>query len=157
MALHQRLNIKLVREQFCLDGCINESADFLPLLNYHKPKLRLNLAQVVRINSVGTRAWIQMIKKLQGKKIEYHECSVAMINSANMFVGFLPRQQVISFYVPFICNACELEFTTLFQVKDLGSLHVAQTLVDLQQCAACARPAALNDETRVYFNFLFPE
>ncbi len=147
-----RLNIRVVKEQFFLEGIINEAADYLPLLDCKKSRLKMNLANVTRINSVGIRVWLQLNQKLKGKLIEYHECSVAVINTANLIKGFF-EGQIISFYVPFVCNSCENEFDVLFQTKDNKALQQVRSLTSSQPCTACAKPATLNEDEHLYFDF----
>src|ERR1700689_2326410 len=99
------------------EGPIDEDVQF-PAVDGAAKTLKINLAKISSINSVGIREWLDWIKPLAEKMaIVLENCPKSMVLQFNMVEGFLPpKATVTSFFVPYFCDKCDLEKNILFTI-----------------------------------------
>src|SRR5688572_6381314 len=71
----------------------------------------IDLGDVERINSCGTRDWVNWIAQLEARGVQpvLVECSPAIVAQLNLVKNFSGSAVVKSFYVPYYCSECDEE------------------------------------------------
>ena len=145
------------------EGSIDEDVTFPQVDAGNVKKLKINLAAISSINSVGIREWLDWIKPIAEKvSIVLENCPKSMVFQFNMVEGFLPpKASVTSFYVPYFCDKCDLEKNVLFTVgKDIavdsGSLKFATTAQATVGCKVAECEVEMDVTEAKYFRFLLP-
>jgi hypothetical protein len=150
IAKEQRGDTLLVK----LSGSVEENVDFAALVGSPSAqKMDLILKEILRINSVGVKAWIRYFQSVasRGIKLRFLECSTAIVEQINLISNFTCGGLVESIYVPFCCNDCNTELLGLFRTSDLQKIKFQ--LPELK-CAKCSGPATFDDIPEEYFGFL---
>jgi hypothetical protein len=150
VAKEQRGDALLVK----LSGSIEETVDFAALIgNPTASKMGLLLKEILRINSVGVKAWIKYFQGIaaKGVKLRMLECSSAIVEQINLISNFTCGGTVESVYVPFCCGDCNTELLGLFRTSDLQKISFQ--LPELK-CAKCGGPARFDDIPEEFFGFL---
>lgn len=134
-------------------GVLDEVFEFPEVAERPKGRLILELAGVTVINSIACRNWVNWIKELPG--IELQECSPAIVNQANILIGFIPpTAKIKSFYVPYFCEPCEHEERILLTegkgFQPGGPIELPSDL----KCPKCGEPMVLDVIPERYFLFL---
>lgn len=136
-----------------LVGSIEESVDFEQLIGPVSKEIQVNCKGVTRINSVGVKAWIKYFQalKARGVNVRFAECSMAIIEQINLISNFLSGGEVLSLYVPFLCENCKAEFVALFTVEMVKKLNFKMPFA---KCPKCGGKAVFDDIPDEYFYFL---
>ena len=116
-------------------------------------KVLINLAGVERINSSGTRDWVDWIASLEKKGIqpELVACSPAVVAQLNLVKNFAGASVVKSFQVPYHCGGCARDKLLLVTIAEFGNFPpVAPECA----CEQCGKPMTFTDETGTYFAFV---
>ncbi len=116
-------------------------------------KVLINLAGVERINSSGTRDWVDWLASLEKKGIqpELVACSPAVVAQLNLVKNFAGKSVVKSFQVPYHCGGCAREKLLLVSIAEFGNFPpVAPDCA----CEGCGKPMTFTDETGTYFTFV---
>ena len=134
-------------------GDILEDVDFPALVGTTAPHTVLNCKEVVRINSLGVKRWIQYFEPLKeaGTHLRFVECSPAIVEQINMIRNFICGGTVESIYVPFVCPQCKKSVVSLFQVNELRQSGLK--LPDVK-CQSCPVAAVFDDLIDEYFQFM---
>ena len=145
----------LGERELSISGHVDEYADFSELGPVAQQSLRVNFANVVRVNSSGIRAWIQFILKHK-IQLRLYECAPAVVDQFSMIPEFLGKNGFVeSFYANYQCSACSFEEKKLFTY---GKDYVAgsdQVLAPLSYtCPKCQGKVELDHSPEVYFAFL---
>lgn len=89
-----------------LSGALDESSNLSKLVS-STGLLRLNLKDVQSVNSLGLRIFIEAMRALGTRDVEFHECSPAFVEAVNtvpLIVGGQKRvSRIKSVVVPFTC------------------------------------------------------
>ena len=112
-----RSEIKYVDKIFYISGQIDKSfrevASVIPTVG----DVRINLKDLIAINSGGIREWVVLMHRLAAAQIYFFECSKFFIDQVNMVKNFVPTNgKIISFYVPFFSEATKSEKNILLQI-----------------------------------------
>lgn len=140
-------------QELVLKGVINEEAtlDFMSTLP--AGKVVVNTKDVDRINSCGVREWIQSLKNVpDGCELIYEECSPAFLDQINMISNFTGNGKVKSFYVPYICEACDTKADTLVDLDKC--LNDDELELPEITCSECNEAMELGDDPDQLFGFL---
>ncbi|MEM9492340.1 MAG: hypothetical protein AAGC55_24550 [Myxococcota bacterium] len=133
-------------------GVIDEESELSGLAELDSPLLWLHLAGIRRINSFGVRAWIEAIRRIPGdSRVVLTHCSPSIIDQCNMVAGFTGQGEIESFYVPMLCERCDLErdeFYEVAQCQDLGG-SLPET-----RCPNCGGFMEIDDLEEQYLLFL---
>src|SRR5688500_15025456 len=113
----------------------------------------LNLSGVERVNSTGTRDWVNWLALLEknGTQPILVACSPAVVAQLNRIKNFAGNAQVKSFQVPYHCAACGLDKPLRVNVADFGD---APHTPPRCSCDACGGAMVFADESGSYFAFL---
>jgi hypothetical protein len=144
-------------DRFIIHGRIDEHADLDRLAkDIPGEGATLDLADVQRINSVGTREWMDFLQGIQPRPIVLDRCSPAIVEQLNAIANFRGHAQIRTVMAVFECDKCE----------STGSVEVeiAETFPDAQAgsvgrlpaptCEACGVAMKLDDTPQRYFMFV---
>lgn len=137
-----------------LSGSIEENVDFNALIGApNAPKMDVVLREVLRINSVGVKAWIKYFQSVatKGTQLRFLECSTAIVEQINLISNFTCGGKVESIFVPFCCTKCSTELLGLFRAEDLKKINFQ---IPNLKCSKCGGVAQFDDIPEEYFGFL---
>lgn len=136
-----------------LSGVLDAHAD-LDALRALEGEVQFRLREFRRIGSDSVQRWIDFVRSLEkAQRIQLIECPISFIHQANLITNLLERQEVVSFFAPYACDACGLEDERLIDVlTDLegGKRRTPPAF----NCTACRAPLAFDDLVEQYFSFL---
>ncbi|MFM8268771.1 MAG: hypothetical protein ACKN9V_01170 [Pseudomonadota bacterium] len=139
------------KEQLKLTGVIDEDTDFGSLEKSSGP-LYLNLSGITSINSLGIRGWVNFWKTHSDKPVFYLECPPVIVRQMSMIPSFCGNANVVSVYVPYVCNNCDLEQLVLAGSEELSSNP--PKVVESFPCKKCnSGEMELDGSPRQYFAF----
>lgn len=138
------------RTEVALAGAIDEWADLDALFD-ELPRarpIRIDLAQVDRISSVGVRIWICFVDKLRlhDMAVQLEGCSVVIVRQMNMILQFRGHGIVRSAYAPYYCTRCNKEQLRLIDL----TLDVGTQLRKTLPCPICGNEIELDEEEALY-------
>ena len=108
--------------------------------------LRIDLAGVTRIDSLGVREWIRVTAAIpEATEVVWVATGVPMATQLTMISHFADRARIESIHVPCRCTRCGLEHRTT--CTDLGQ---AEHDVKLSACNICGAPLDLDDDDRAF-------
>lgn len=137
-----------------ISGSIEENVDFNALIGVPTVnKMDIACREILRINSVGVKAWIKYFQGVasKGVQLRFIECSTAIVEQVNLISNFTCGGKVESIFVPFCCTKCGTELLGLFRTDDLVKINFE--IPDLK-CSKCQGPARFDDIPEEYFGFL---
>ena len=113
----------------------------------------IDLGDVERINSCGTRDWVNWIAELEARGVEpvLVQCSPAIVAQLNLVKNFSGGAVVKSFFVPYHCPDCDVEKVLLVDVADLGPPPHEPPAC---RCDECDCVMDFDDMPDAYFAFL---
>lgn len=116
--------------------------------------LLIDASYIRRINSCGTRDWIEWKDALKEHyEVFISRCSVAVVNQANLVHNFLQSCTVVDFFAPYYCSACDSEWLLLMTASSAESIVKAGNEL-LLRCDECDRPLEVDAIQDQYFRFL---
>jgi anti-anti-sigma regulatory factor len=142
--------------QVDLVGVIDEAARIDELLaRASGGALRIDLAEISYINSVGVRDWIGLLRRAAdaGIQVELARVSEPVVRQFNMIAAARAHARIRSFFAPYACDACGLETTRLIDVA-ADAVVLRQGQAPAASCPACASALVLDDFPERYFAFL---
>lgn len=136
-----------------ISGSIEENVDFGQLIGEPSAEMHIYCKEVVRINSIGVKAWIKYFQTLQARnvRLKFMECSTAIVEQVNMISNFTSGGVVESLFLPFVCGNCKTELVGLFRSEDVAKMN--KQIPDLK-CSKCGGKASFDDIPEEYFAFL---
>jgi CheY-like chemotaxis protein len=141
------------RQMVSLFGVLRGDSDLLPL-KLLRGDVYFRLREFRRISSDSVQRWIEFIRSLDMvQKIYLFECPISFIHQANLITNLLERQEVLSFYAPYACDACGLEEEKLIVVAEHLDGGRRRTPPEFS-CSSCDEPLAFDDLVEQYFAFL---
>lgn len=120
-----------------LSGSIDEDAAVNGLDTSTGP-IEFHFGDVVSINSLGIRLWINLMKSLQGRAVTFSECSAVVVRQINMVPMFSGHARVVSVLAPYVCDGCNRE-TSVLVLED----EFDEPLPDTMPCEGCAQTMEL--------------
>lgn len=126
-----RCEVKNIDKVLYLSGRIDETFHEAIITTPDSGEVSFNLKGIVSINSTGIRAWILLMRKMQGAIIYFYECPRIFIDQANMVKGVLTENaKIMSFYVPYYNDKNGTEKNILFV---LNHQYTANKLMPLEK------------------------
>lgn len=115
-------------------------------------ELLINLSGVDRINSTGTRDWVNWLKALEARGVRptLVACSPAVVAQLNLIKNFAGRAIVKSFQAPYRCAGCARDKLLLINVSEMRGRATAPPCT----CDDCGKGMVLADESGTYFSFV---
>lgn len=112
-----------------------------------------DLEALLRITSFGVREWMAALRGLRADYYAFTRCRPALIAQFNMVEGFAGRGELVSFYAPYICSACDDDFEVLLDLRRDQRI-VADMRTPPADCPRCSSPAVFDDLPGDYFSFV---
>jgi hypothetical protein len=117
------------------------------------PTITLDLAGVTNFNSCGVREWVFFVRDLgKNGKIQFTNCSIAMVDQFNMVPESIGNGRVVSFYAPYVCeNHGDQEqiLNTNHDAEDLNNSSAPS-----KKCSQCGSELIFDAMADSYFLFL---
>ena len=137
-----------------LSGSIDEDAQLDRLaaeLKASTTPLRLDLADVRRINSCGVREWVNFMRSLpKTVRVDLENCAPVVVVQINMISNFAGHARVVSVKAPFVCESCGFEAEALINVIPGSRPQFAS-----RPCPKCSKPTFIFDDIEdAYFAFV---
>ena len=111
----------------------------------------LNMKDVIQINSLGTRAWIHFIRKLEkNRTVVLEECTPAIVNQINITPSFRGKSTIASLYAPYVCPNCNHEHLRLIKFGPEVPKTVVALLSPLS-CPNCGTRMEMDELEEEYF------
>ena len=152
----RRLSVTQADGTLVLTGVIDEAARLTDLLPPHGPAtVRLDLAGITFINSLGVREWIRFLATAAATnvRLELARVSEPLIQQLNMIVAARGHADVLSFYAPYACDHCGREDSLLLELA-VYRQHLLAGNPPGATCPECGSPMVFNDFPQRYFLFL---
>jgi len=132
-------------------GVIDGTFDLHPLLGDHEIVL-FDLEGVSRITSFGVREWRTALRHLGSQYLCFVGCRPSVVSQFNLVPGFACGGELISFYLPYVCPACN------HVAEELLDLRADETSVDSLEpppvrCARCGEAMEFDDIPAAYFKY----
>jgi anti-anti-sigma regulatory factor len=129
-----------------LSGHLDESCNLAQLATLAGP-IVIDLGELHRINSVGVRYWMDFVRAREkaGVALTFERCSPMMVGQITMIRGFMgARSRVKSFYIPYLCSACKLEYMHVLEVASGGAVQATLP------CPKCKARMDIDDLAETY-------
>lgn len=138
-----------------ISGKINETTEFPEVDFGSSNEIIFEVGELAGINSIGIRSWILWNKKsLQGKSVIYRNCTPAVIEQIQAFVGFIPEGAIIeSVNVPYYCESCN-KITSLVVVRPNSLTGMKVDIADSVPCQSCNQTIQIDVEKSEYIEVL---
>jgi len=135
-----------------LRGDVTEHAKLLePIANLSSGPVRFDLAGIRRINSLGARLWIQMMRTLKDREVILERCPPAVIDLLGCLQDFRGHASIASVLLPYSCDACH--HLTLHE-ESTENLRRNQKLAERSPCETCGRPVPFDDLPERYLSLV---
>lgn len=137
-----------------VEGDIDEDAMF-PDIAPEAKDLFVDVGKVTHLNSCGIREWIRWIKpNAMTHRFHFKDCPKVIIDQVNTVEGFMPKgSKVISFRVPYFCNACENVSSPTFVLSEVVKGDDL-LLPGSVECKTCKKDAEMDVVPERYFKFI---
>jgi hypothetical protein len=142
-------------------GTLNEDADLVAGFNSlersagNSKSLEIDLSEVMRINSCGTREWMRFYQKVRAKFAVRILClSESFVEQVNVVPAMLGNalKDVASIMVPLVCPKCNQTRSQKVETKALVQKGSTVT-IPKYSCEKCGTAYALDTDSE-YFAFL---
>ncbi|MCM8796789.1 MAG: hypothetical protein NC923_02780 [Candidatus Omnitrophica bacterium] len=135
-------------------GIMDENSNLGRIFDTDKSVIRINLKGIKRINSCGVREWVNAIRTIpENKKVEFIDCSPAIIKQFNMISNFGGPGKVISFLAPYFCSRCNKIWDETIEIgqhlEELVNFKAPQL-----KCPQCKDDLKFDDLEEKYFQFI---
>ncbi len=129
-----------------IGGTLDEASE-MPVPDVRGRRVVIDPQGVTRANSMGVRAWVEMMTELTARTRDIVVMNVpaVLVTQASMISTFFGGARVHSFMSPWICLNCE---TTLEQLHG-GTDPVPQSIA----CPKCGSPMELDWDRDSYLAF----
>ena len=139
-----------------ITGHVDENADFRILLDFFGD-LKINLEELLGINSIAVARFIRLGQARVGFKTEFHRCSPAFINVVNTVPSVLgPKLDpavIKTFFFPYACTVCNTTQQMLLETAALLRQGKSISLPVLN-CPKCGTVMRLDEEPEDFLFFL---
>lgn len=125
-------------------GSLSDRTDYSAVLRSAADgPLVLDLGEVRRISSVGVREWLHFVQALAATPHAHVVVRLApsLVRQMNMIAGFSGALEVRSVCLPYYCDACGHEQTSVLVLSERGQNPIEAT----QVCASCGGRAEFDD------------
>ncbi len=140
------------RTRIVLKGDFTEATAFDDLLPVLVGRIDFDLSQVRYLNSLGVRAWCELIRAAPIHGYEFHACSIPFVLQASLVPDVLGRGSVTSFFAPYACEVCEHQEERLLQAATILAAEDMEPPPGV--CPECGGQTSLDDIPERYLAFL---
>jgi ABC-type transporter Mla MlaB component len=134
-----------------LAGRIDENADLAALVSQVPADgVRIDLSELVRINSIGVREWMDFLAALRDRPVVLERCAPVFVDQLNAIANFAGTAKVESVMAAFECeNDGDVRLIEA-RIADLQ----AGSLPRAPRCERCQAETAPTQEDDLYYRFL---
>ena len=127
-------------------GTLDEASQ-MPIPDVRGRRVVIDAQGVTRANSMGVRAWVEMMTELSAltRDIVVMKVPAVLVTQASMISTFFGRAQIHSFMSPWICMNCD---NSLEQLHG-GADPVPQSIA----CPKCGTPMELDWDRESFLAF----
>lgn len=149
------ITIRTVQEKKGVDveliGVIDGPDDLKELENWGKSDLLVDCRQVVRINSVGLRAWRNCFDRLRkrGVRIKFVDLAPVLVNQTAFLADLVYPYECVSIIIPFLCAQCDTDVVRSCPVENLKSMDLKNPT---ETCAKCGGEMSMDENPDHYFS-----
>lgn len=148
-----------------LVGYVNEDFDFQKGLALVQQLLQkdtaskavlFDLGELQGINSVGVRAWLLFIERIQAMKPAFfYRINELIIEQASVVPNLLGKRgtKVLMCDLPYTCDSCRIRVTKVVRTKQIAK-DGAQYVLPQFPCERCGKVMEFDAMEKEYFNFL---
>jgi hypothetical protein len=136
-----------------ISGVIDETFTLARPTEPQVKEVHVYCKEVVRINSVGVKAWMKFFQSLQAMnlKVIYREVSPVLVEQFNMIANFSMGGTLESMMVPFCCESCKAGLVGAFTAEKLRQIPAP---FPSTKCPKCGGVARFDDFEEEYFSCL---
>jgi len=113
----------------------------------------VDLGGVERVTSFGVREWSRMLDRIQTGWIGFMNCRPIVVVQFNTVADFGKHGQIVSLYLPYVCDACGEECEDLVDLRERFDVVEAGEPPTMK-CPKCGEDAAFDDLPENYFSFV---
>lgn len=113
----------------------------------------LDLDGVTRVTSYGVPEWLATIEALECSFLGLLRCRPAIVAQLNTVAGFVGRGEVLSLYLPYVCERCEQEQQVLVSSAE-AKKELRRGGPRPRPCSRCGETAELDDVPSAYLSFV---
>jgi DNA-directed RNA polymerase subunit RPC12/RpoP/anti-anti-sigma regulatory factor len=141
-----RVNEKSNEVSIVIAGTLDEASE-MPVPDVRGRRVVIDAHGVARANSMGVRAWIEMMTELSARTsdIVVSRVPAVLMTQASMISTFFGSARIESFMTPWICLNCD---NSLEQIHGGGD-QVPQAI----QCPKCGSAMELDWDREAYLKF----
>lgn len=133
-------------------GRLSEEADLKNIDVSSAEVIRIDLANLANLSSLGVRSWMQWVNGIdRGKNITLENCPKVFVNMVNLVHNMVPAHlHIKSIGIPYFCTKCGNSFCENMELTE----NLPQSLSESKPCANCGADAELDTLPEKYFRFL---
>ena len=148
-----RLDVQLSGARAVLSGRIDDTCQLDELVRQLPPgDVVLHTGGVNFVNSIGTREWMRLIRKLHGRgKVTLEAVSEVLMYQMNMFSAFGNSVEIVSFHASYVCPACGCEASLLIDAAAYSEAQ-PQPGLPVPSCPECQSAMELSDFPERYLS-----
>lgn len=135
-----------------LSGVIDTNFPHDELLAMARGIVVIDLDGVSRLSSYGVRQWLKMVKDLKADYCCFVRARPAMIMQFNLMSNFAGNGELLSFYLPYVCEACGSYTERLIDAR-VEQVAIKACSPPATACASCGLPAEFDDIAETYLSF----
>jgi serine/threonine protein kinase len=110
----------------------------------------MDMGGITKVTSAGLRAWIDAVSRPLPGELFFVNCPPAVTAQFNMVQGFHGSGHLLSFYLPYLCPACDHAHEVLIDVARQFEV-VRERCPPVVACPACQTPMTFDDAPESYF------
>lgn len=135
-----------------LSGTLDLSLGDQQILPEEAQQIIFDFDGIRRVTSFGILMWTRALEELSASYLAMWRCRPCIVQQLNVVADFAGRCEVLSVYLPYVCEDCDKEFDVLW---DLSQRHAAALKCELgtELCPKCRKPAVFDDIPANYFAF----
>jgi hypothetical protein len=143
---------QMPHENFCsFRGDLDETFEHKKFPVLRGKAIRISLAQVANINSIGVREWVYLMREVsEYGPVILQECSVSFQDQINVVPQLLGKATVASFYAPYYCPTCEIEEACVIDTAVHRNILLARVAPEIKH--HCGTPMEFDALEDSYFN-----
>ena len=148
-----RLDVEVNGARAVLAGRIDDTCQLEQLATQLPPgDVVIHTAGVSFMNSIGTREWMRLIRRLRSRgTITLEAVSEVLMVQMNMFSAFGQSVQIVSFHASYLCPACGCEASLLVDAAAYAEAEHPQGL-PMPRCPECQAAMELSDFPERYLS-----
>jgi hypothetical protein len=117
------------------------------------PSFIVDMGGIERVTSFGVREWTRMLDRIESGWVGFINCRPIVVAQFNMVANFGKQGQIVSMFLPYVCDVCGEECEELVDLRDNFAL-VESSEPPTMKCPRCGADATFDDFPDTYFSFI---